>query len=102
MSAVKFQDELHICTPPGIDGLVGVPYHEQVLMITGEDIRKGVLVLIDVLKFVHHDVFQPILPLLPGVLVLLQDVERKVDKVVKVQTVALSLLIEVAVHDLIL
>ena len=64
---------------------------------TGKDIRQGVLVLINVLKFIHHDIFQASLPFFPGNFVLLQNVECKVDQIIKIKTITLSLLIEIAV-----
>ena len=102
VAGVEFQNEFHIRAAPGVDGLVRVAHHEEIFVIPGEDICQGILVLVDVLKLVHHDVFEPCLPLLPGVPVMLQNVESEVNEIVKIQTVALALFIKIAVHDLVL
>ena len=102
MAAFKFQDEFHIRAPPGIDGLVRVAHHEEVAVVARQDIRQGILVLVDVLKFVHHDVFEPLLPFPAGELVPLQDVQGEVHQVIEIQAVALTLFIKIAVHDLVL
>ena len=46
-----------------------------------------------------YDVFEPLLPLEPDVLVLLENIERELDEVVVVEAEALFLLIEIAVED---
>ena len=47
MAAVKLQDEFYIGPTPGIDGLIGIAYDKKVLMIAGQDIRQGILVLVE-------------------------------------------------------
>ena len=68
-------------------------------MIAAEGAHEPVLRLVDVLKLVHHDVLQPLLPLLAYLPVLLEDVEREEDEVVVVEAEALFLLVEIAEED---
>ena len=71
MLTLKLQDKIHVGAPPGVDGLVRVAHHEQVLVVAGQNLRQLVEILVDVLELVHHDVLQPPLPLLPDRPVLL-------------------------------
>ena len=96
----EIQDEAHVRPPEGVDGLVRVPHHEEVAVLPGQDLGKGVFVLVDVLVFVHHDVFQPGLPFLPAGLVRPQDVEGEVDEIVEIQAEGLARLVEIAPQDL--
>ena len=48
-------------------------------MISAQHFHQPVLQLVDVLKLVDHDVFQPLLPLQADGVVLLKDIERKLD-----------------------
>ena len=99
MSGIEFQNELHICTAPGINGLIRITHHKEVFMISGENVCQGILILVNVLKFIHHDVFQTLLPFFPDFPVLLQNIECKVHQIIKIQSVAFPLLVEVSIHD---
>lgn len=77
----------------------GSPTNEEVLVVTAQNLHQLVLKLVDILELVDHDVLQPLLPLQPDVLILLEDVKGELDQVVVVQAEALLLLVEVAVED---
>ena len=68
-------------------------------MVPLQRLHQLVLQAVDVLEFVDHDVFQALLPLEPDVFVLPEDVQRKDDEVVVVQSEALLRLVQVAVED---
>ena len=70
-------------------------------MIAGENIRQRILILVDVLEFVHHDIFQPLLPFLPYLPAVIENVQGKIDQIVKIQGKALSLLVKIAIEDLV-
>ena len=97
--AVEVQQVAHVRAAPGVDGLVGVAHHEQVLVVAGEHLHELVLQAVDVLELVDHNVLEPLLPLRPDVGVLLEEVQHEHDEVVVVQPEALLLLVEVAVED---
>ena len=44
-------------------------------MIAAQHLHQLILQRVDILKLVDHDVFEPLLPLEPDVLVLLENVE---------------------------
>ena len=54
---------------------------------------------VDILKFVDHDVFQPPLPFQPDVVVLLENIQGKLDEVVVIEAEAFLFLIQIAVED---
>ena len=99
MTAGELQNKLHIRPPPGIDGLIRVAHHEEIPVIAAEDVRQCVLIFVDILKLIHHDVFEPLLPLFPDLPALLQNIQRKVDEIVNIQTVTLALLVEKLVQN---
>ena len=96
---VKVQQVLHVGAPPGVDGLVRVPHDEEILVVSAQHFHQLILQLVDVLKLVDHDVFQPLLPLDPDVGPLPEDVQGEFDQVVVVQAEALLFLVEIAVED---
>ena len=96
----EVQNEMDVRPPPGVDGLVRVPHHEQVLMAGAEHVGQLILLAVDVLKFVHHHVLEPLRPLLPDLLVLPEQGHCHVHQVLKVQGVDLPLLVEVAIEHL--
>ena len=96
---VKFQQVFHISSPPGIDGLVRVAHHKQVLVVAAQHLHELVLDLVDVLKLVDHDIFQPLLPLELDVLVAMKDIQGELDEVIVVQAKALFLLVKVTVEN---
>ena len=96
---IEVQQIPDVCSAPGIDRLVGITHDEEIVVIAAQHLHQRVLRLVDVLKFVDHDVFEPLLPLEPDVLVLLENIERELDEVVVVEAEALFLLIEIAVED---
>ena len=68
-------------------------------MITAQHLHQLILERVNVLELIYHDVFQPLLPLVFDILMLLKYVERELNEVVVVQAEALFLLIEVAIED---
>ena len=68
-------------------------------MILAQHLHQGILRRVDILKFVDHDVFQPLLPLEADILVHAENVEREDDQVVIIQRKALLFLIEITVED---
>ena len=96
---VEIQQILDVRAAPGVDRLVRVAHDEEVAVIAAQHLHQLVLQRVDILKLVDHDVFEPLLPLEPDVLVLLENIERELDEVVVVEAEALFLLIEIAVED---
>ena len=96
---VQIKQVFDVCPAPGINGLIRIADHEQVFVITAQRQHELILQLVDVLKLVDHDVFQPLLPFAADVLVLLEDVKGELDQVVVIQTKALFLLVQIAVKN---
>ena len=96
---VEIQQILDVRAAPGVDCLVRVAHDEEVAVIAAQHLHQLILQRVDILKLVDHDVFEPLLPLEPDVLVLLENIERELDEVVVVEAEALFLLIEIAVED---
>ena len=96
---VEIQQILDVRAAPGVDRLVRVAHDEEVAVIAAQHLHQLILQRVDILKLVDHDVFEPLLPLEPDVLVLLENIERELDEVVVVEAEALFLLIEIAVED---
>ena len=96
----EIQNVVDVRPPPGVDGLVRVPHHEQVLMAAGKHVGELVLLAVDVLELVHHHVLKAPRPLLPDLLVLPQQGHRHVHQILEVQGVDLPLLVEVPVEHL--
>ncbi len=96
---LKIQQIRAVGTPPCVDGLIRIPNHKQVLMIRAQNFHQFILQGINILEFINHNVFQPLLPFLPDVPMLLKDIQGKFDQVVVVQPEALLFLIQVTVKD---
>ena len=96
---VEIQQIFDVRAAPGVDRLVRVAHDEEVAVIAAQHLHQLILQRVDILKLVDHDVFEPLLPLEPDVLVLLENIERELDEVVVVEAEALFLLIEIAVED---
>ena len=85
---LKAEDVADIGVAPGIDGLVRVPHHADVLVRAGEQLGQPVLGDIGVLKLVHHQVPVTPLVLLSHIFVFLEQLHRPHQQVVKVHRVA--------------
>ena len=96
---VEVQQVAHVGSAPCVDGLIGIADDKQVLVILAQHLHQRVLRRVNVLKFVDHDVFQPLLPLEADILVRAENVEREDDQVVIIQRKALLFLIEITVED---
>jgi hypothetical protein len=70
-----------------------VAHNEQIFVIAAKRLHQPVLQLIDILKFVDHDIFEPFLPLEPYVFVGTENIKRQFDEVVIIESEALFLLI---------
>ena len=86
-------------SPPGVNGLVRVPYHEQVLMVGAQHFHQFVLEDVDILELVDHNIFQPLLPFQPDVFLLPEQIQGEFDQVVVIQPEAFLFLIQVPVKD---
>ena len=96
---VEIEQIPHVRPAPGIDGLVRVADDEKVFVIAAQRLHQFVLRLVDVLKFVDHDVFEPLLPLQADLLVFRENIQREDDQIVIVEREAFFLLPEIAVED---
>ena len=96
----EVQDVVDVRPPPGVDGLVRVPHHEEVPVAGAEHVRELILLAVDILKFVHHHVLEALRPLVPDLLVLPQEGYGHVHQVLEVQGVDLPLLVKVAIEHL--
>ena len=96
---VEIREIAAVGAAPGVDGLIRIPDDEQVSVIAAQDLHQPVLRFVDVLELVDHDVFQPLLPLLPDLRGLAEDVQGEQEQVVVIQTEALLLLVQVAVEQ---
>ena len=76
---------------PFVDGLVRVADDEQVPVLGGQALDEVPIVQVAVLRLVHHDIIQGILPPFPGILEAVQDVFRDIDEVVEIQREMLHL-----------
>ena len=68
-------------------------------MVAAQHFHQLVLQLVNILKLIDHNIFQTLLPFQADILVLLKDIQCKLDQVVIIQAKALFLLIQVAVKD---
>ena len=97
MRLVKFQNAVDIGAAPAVNSLVRVTHHKKILVVARQQIRQLVLLTIDVLIFIDHDVHHALAPLVKLFREILENVQRRKNQVVKVQRVILFLLVEVAV-----
>ncbi len=95
--------ELHqifdIRASPGVDGLVWIADNKEVLVVAAEHLHQFILQAVNILEFINHDVFQPLLPFQPGSGTFLENVQGKFNQVIVVQPEAFLLLVQVAVKD---
>ena len=86
MRLVKIHQQADIRPAPLIDILVGVADNHQVSVSAGQKLHQMQLPPGAILKFVHLNVIQPLLPLAPYLCIGLQQVQGIIDKIVKVQS----------------
>ena len=98
-SLVKIEQKFHIGATPGVDRLVGIADDEKIFVIIAEHHHEVILQLVDILKLVDHDIFQPLLPFLTDRRIVLENVERKFDEIVVINAEAFFLLVEIAVKN---
>ena len=94
---VKFQNAIDIGTAPAVNGLVRVTHHKKILVVARQQICQLVLLTIDVLVFIDHDVHHALAPFVKLFREFFENVQRRKNQVVKVQRVIFFLLVEVAV-----
>ncbi len=86
MRLVKIHQQADIRPAPLIDILVGVADDHQVSVSAGQKLHQMQLPPGAILKFVHLNVIQPLLPLAPYLCIGLQQVQGIIDQIVKVQS----------------
>ena len=87
----ELHETLRLCSPPLINRLVRITDHEQIPMPSRQLLDDLPIIQVAVLGFVHHYVVQLVLPIFPGILEPVQDIVRKILKVIKVQGIFLDL-----------
>ena len=73
---LELQDVADVGATPAVDGLVVVAHHHDVLVLRGQKPRDGVLGVVRVLVFVHHEVAEAVLIGVQHVGVVLQQQVR--------------------------
>ena len=92
----ELDEEVRPRAAPFVDGLVRVAHDEEVAVLRREPLHEVPVVQVAVLRLVHHDVVQRVLPPFAGLREAVQDVFRDVDEVVEVEGVVLHLPAHVA------
>ena len=96
---VEVQQILDVRAAPGVDRLVRITHDEQVFVIAAQHFHQLILKRVDILEFVDHDIFQPLLPFQPDRLIPCKNIQRKFDQVVVIQRETFFLLIQIAVEN---
>ncbi len=91
----ELDEPVRLRSPPFINRLVRVPHHEKVAVAGGQFLDDLPVVGVAVLSLIHHDVVQLALPVLPGILEMVQDIVGKVLQVVEIQGIVLHLPVDV-------
>ena len=97
VSLVEFQNAVDIGAAPTVNSLVRITHHKKVLVVARQQIRQLVLLTVDILVFVDHDVHHALAPLVELFRKIFENVQRRKNQVVKVQRVILFLFVKVAV-----
>ena len=85
--ALELQDVADVGAAEGVDRLVGIADRADVVMVLGEELQQAVLRVIRVLVLVDEDVPEGVLPVLPSVREVLQDLHGQHQHVVEVDGV---------------
>ena len=56
----KIQDIIDICSPETVDGLVVIPHHAEIFVLSRKQPYQLELGGIGILVLIHHDVFKPL------------------------------------------
>ena len=83
----KPQDIGDFCAAPGIDRLIVIPHHADVVARLGEQAQPQVLDLIGVLIFIDHDIFEALLILLQHVAMAAQDVQHVQQQIAEIASI---------------
>jgi hypothetical protein len=92
----KAQDVGHFGAAPGIDRLVVVAHHADVLVHLRQQAQPQVLHRVGVLIFVHHDIAEAVLPAFQHIAVLAEDRQHVQQQIAEIAGVdrAQAILIE--------
>ena len=101
MLLIEIHQQLYVRPPPLVDILIRIPHDHQIPIHSRQNLHQPHLHGGAVLKLVHHDIVQPVLPLLPHLRIRLQQVDRKGDKVVKIQRIGGLLFLQEILYDLV-
>ena len=99
MAFVKLHKKLHIRAAPLVDILIRVAHDHQIAVLVRQDIHQPHLHRRAVLKLVHHNVIEPVLPLLPHLGILFQQMDRKRDQIMEIQRIRRLLPLQEFLHD---
>ncbi len=82
--AFELQDVADLGAAPAVDGLVVVAYHADVVRGPHQMSQQAHLEAVGILELIHGDIAEALLPRLPDVPVLLQQLVRQNQQVVKI------------------
>ena len=74
---VEVQKVFRVRASPRINCLVRIAYDEKIFVIGAKRFHKAILNLVDVLKFIDHNVFESCLPFLAHGIILLKNVQHE-------------------------
>ena len=66
----------YVCTSPGINDLVGISNHKQIMVISAQNLHQFILQGIYILKLVNHNVLKSLLPFQFYILILRENVQH--------------------------
>ena len=85
--ALELEDVADVGAAEGVDRLVGIADRADVVVVLGEQLQQPVLRVVRVLVLVDHHVAERVLPVLPRVREVLEDLHRQHQHVVEVDRV---------------
>ena len=101
MGFIEIHQQLYIGSAPFINILIRVAYDHQILVLFRKPVHQLHLRVGAVLKLVHLDIIQPILPLLQNLRTPVKNVQHEIQKVVEIHSVDLLLFLQEFLDDLI-
>lgn len=84
---------------PSIDGLIGVADDEKIVVMLTQNFHQAVLFIVDILEFVDHDVLELFLIKRAEIGTSIEDIERKLNDIVKIEGIAQFLKIKKTEED---
>ena len=97
---VKIKEQLHVGAAPGVDRLIRVSDNEEVSMQTGKRFCNAVLLCGDILEFIYHDIFAAVLPFVPDIRIMVENIAGEIDQVIEIQAETFLLFVDVTEEDL--